>query len=110
MHVSTRQYFNYCCTRDSEVFAFTRNIENSAHHCVILFNCRRYVYKYVNDLETILGYSSTQIHKMMGIKPLHDEVETSETKSNSPKSLEKTNSAVSPQSSVYSENHMGKIL
>ncbi|XP_076817444.1 uncharacterized protein LOC143462988 [Clavelina lepadiformis] len=38
----------------------------------IIVKCpaRRYVYKYVNDLESILGYSSRQIHKMLGIKPL----------------------------------------
>ena len=50
--------------------------------CVILhvttsnqnrFLCRRYVYKYVNNLESILGFTSAQIHKMLGIKPLNDE-------------------------------------
>jgi len=30
----------------------------------------------VNDLENILGYTATQIHKMMGIKPLHEEEES----------------------------------
>ena len=36
---------------------------------------RRYVYKYVNNLEAILGYSSAQIHEMLRIKPLMRENE-----------------------------------
>ena len=31
---------------------------------------RRYVYKYVNDLEAILGYSAAQVHAMLGIEPM----------------------------------------
>ena len=37
--------------------------------------CNRLVYEYVNNLEAILGYSSAQIHKMLGIKPLMGENE-----------------------------------
>nr|XP_039260217.1 uncharacterized protein LOC120336579 [Styela clava] len=41
----------------------------------IIMKCpgRRYVYKFVNDLENVLGHSPTQLHKMLGITTMDDE-------------------------------------
>uniref|UniRef100_H2YSN5 ETS domain-containing protein n=1 Tax=Ciona savignyi TaxID=51511 RepID=H2YSN5_CIOSA len=43
----------------------------------IIVKCqsRRYVYKYVNNLDAILGYTAIQIHKLLGIQPLNDDLE-----------------------------------
>ena len=71
---------------------------------------RRYVYKYVNDLEAILGYSSAQIHKMLGIKPLMGENEEKrmdeETKISKEAEPETNHTNVLPL--IYADDSPGK--
>lgn len=40
----------------------------------IIVKCpgRRYVYKFVNNLDKVLGHSAAQLHRMLGITPLED--------------------------------------
>nr|BAF49750.1 transcription factor protein [Ciona intestinalis] len=63
----------------------------------IIVKCqsRRYVYKYVNNLDSILGHTALQIHKMLGIQPLNDEQDDTA----SPKEIKPVNlPVVIPQS------------
>ena len=80
------------------------------YHVYACFYERRYVYKYVNDLETILGYTSAQIHKMMGIKPLNDDSESNKTKTTSSKGAQNKTIQNEISHPVYADDQLGKFL
>ena len=71
---------------------------------------RRYVYKYVNDLEAILGYSAAHVHAMLGIEPMikeNDEKRMDEDKKISKEAKLETNlTNVSPL--TYAVDSPGK--
>lgn len=50
----------------------------------IIVKCqgRRYVYKFVNNLEKVLGYTPLQLHKMLGITPLDEEKDRDDRNNN----------------------------